>query len=1284
MTATLAGIPTTVLNRNDTFVDLSAGNSSTSVTGPVVLVADIGTIVSSQSNNWTQLPNGVVSQVSPIQGVAGTIITITGTGLLGGATSLSFVTISGVSVSSIVSAVNSQVVVIAGSGTSGTSGQVVLVANTGATVFNPLITWTYVTSGVVTNLNPSVGQGGTLVTLTGTNLLCGGNSVVSAKLGGLAAQGIKFWNNTMVVIVASPSNVATTVNATFVTDTGVVVSTANTFTYATPGQITDINPSSGQLGTRVVISGVGLDEGGASITGVSIGGVAATIVAQNSTSVTAIVGGSNYGGFVNVILISDTGSVLNTSSMFTYLTNSHIYTVQPAHGQIGTIVTLTGTGFYGGGTEVVNVSLAGVPVTSIVSSSDNSVVIIAAGSAPMTGDVVITSDTGAEVIDGGAWTYDTASHISSINPTSGQAGTVVTVSGSLLLGYNSGSGTVISSATLGGVPAVVRTPQSGSQIILVAGLSNVSTSAVGDVVLQTSWGSQSIGSGLWTYVPSSISSVTPTSGQAGTLVTISGIELIGAGATASVTLAGQIATTTFANQTTVIVSAGSGSPGSGDVVLESVYGQTATKTGGWTYVTSPSISSVVPSHGQGGAWVTISGINLLGGGTSVSNVIIGGVNVPSVLFQNNTYIIAVVPSANVIGQAEDVAVVSNTGSRVSLSSAWTFDATSVLSHISPTSGRYGTVVKLTGSAFTSGGIGVQNVTFGGIVASVINVTSTTIFVSCGDSAISQSNVDVIVTFTSEATVTLSGAWTFIVSTISIVLPSSGQGGTSVNIVGTNMLGGGSSITTVLLAGYPAQIKAGGSGDENTAVVVIAEDFGTIYTGDVTVIADSGATVIKSNAWTYLAAGNITGVAPSVGQSGVKVTISGSNLLGGGTKLVAASLAGIPAVILNGSLNSYVVIQSAAGPSTRSAATGDIVLTSDSGVVARLINGWTYSVVDSISPADGQTGTIVTISGIGLLGGGSQVTAVTLAGISATAVLEANDTEVVIVAGARSSGVTGLCTITSNVGQVSSQTGFTNQFVVDFTYEVPGSISSVSPSQGQAGTLVTISGTQLFGYGNGVETVTLAGVNANVISATSSVIVVSANSSSATSVSNVTIYCTSGPVITKVSSWAYVNPGTIASVTPDVGQIGTVVTILGSGLLSGGSSITNVTLAGVAAQIVYGNATEVVVLAGANAFAGQGSVVVVSNNGASVVLLDAWNYTVSASVSSITPSVGQYGTIVTITGVGLSGLGSVATVLLNSYSANITFANDTFVVVRAGHGSGTGVVSVISTTGATAT
>ena len=112
--------------------------------------------------------------------------------------------------------------------------------------------------------------------------------------------------------------------------------------------------------------------------------------------------------------------------------------------------------------------------------------------------------------------------------------------------------------------------------------------------------------------------------------------------------------------------------------------------------------------------------------------------------------------------------------------------------------------------------------------------------------------------------------------------------------------------------------------------------------------------------------------------------------------------------------------------------------------------------------------------------------------------------------------------------------------------------------------------------------------------------------------------------------------------PYAGQFGARVVITGTSLLGGGA-ITSVTLADEAVDsIVSQTDSEVVVVVAASSTAKTGDVVLSIDNGASITRLDGWTYAAPANVTVLTPSVGQLGTEVVISGTSLLGGGSSVT------------------------------------------
>jgi IPT/TIG domain len=193
----------------------------------------------------------------------------------------------------------------------------------------------------ITGISPTSGTtaGGTVVVITGTGLA----GATGVSFGGVAAT-----------ITADPSTTLTvksppgkgTVNITVTTPAGTsAVTAADQFTYkAPPPAVSGVSPSSGPLagGTVVTITGTGL----AGATGVSFGGVAATISADSATKIT-VKSPAGKAGTVNITVTTPAGtSAVTSADQFTYAPPPVINDVKPDEGPPagGTTVTITGTG----------------------------------------------------------------------------------------------------------------------------------------------------------------------------------------------------------------------------------------------------------------------------------------------------------------------------------------------------------------------------------------------------------------------------------------------------------------------------------------------------------------------------------------------------------------------------------------------------------------------------------------------------------------------------------------------------------------------------------------------------------------------------------------------------------------------------------------------------------------------------------------------------------------------------------------------------------------------------
>ena len=164
--------------------------------------------------------------------------------------------------------------------------------------------------------------------------------------------------------------------------------------------------------------------------------------------------------------------------------------------------------------------------------------------------------------------------------------------------------------------------------------------------------------------------------------------------------------------------------------------------------------------------------------------------------------------------------------------------------------------------------------------------------------------------------------------------------------------------------------------------------------------------------------------------------------------------------------------------------------------------------------------------------------------------------------------------------------------------------------GKLGTRVIINGTNLRGYGSNIVSVSLAGIAAIIFSESDFIIVVNAASldTNVDVIGDVIITSDTGASATVSSGWTYKAQGSIFSVTPSIGYLGTRVVINGSLMLGYGTKIISATLNNIAATI-SDSSNEVV-----NLIAGDGSSVqkivgpvkLVADSGAVLILADSWN------------------------------------------------------------------------------
>jgi hypothetical protein len=356
----------------------------------VTVTTPSGTSSTGTPDQFTYIPAAgpAVTGVTPASGstAGGTVVTITGSGFTGAST----VKFGGTAASSFTVSSASAIIATAPAGSPGTVDVTVTTpSGTSGTVAADHFTYTAPAAPTVTGINPSTGgtAGGTVVIVTGT----GFTGAKNVSFGPYWASRFAVNSDTQITAV-SPAQPAGTVDVVVTNVTGnSTTSSADHFTYtatAAPA-VTAVSPSSGPTtgGTVVTISGSHFT--GAS--GVAFGANAAvnfSVFSDGSVVATAPAGSS---GTVDVTVTTPSGTSAPVSAdHFTYVVLPKVTAVSPnsGPGTGGTVVTITGSGFFAG---TPSVYFGGTGAGSYRSISDTQIIVTSPAHAAGTVDVTVTN-----------------------------------------------------------------------------------------------------------------------------------------------------------------------------------------------------------------------------------------------------------------------------------------------------------------------------------------------------------------------------------------------------------------------------------------------------------------------------------------------------------------------------------------------------------------------------------------------------------------------------------------------------------------------------------------------------------------------------------------------------------------------------------------------------------------------------------------------------------------------------------------------------------------------------
>ena len=507
--------------------------------------------------------------------------------------------------------------------------------------------------------------------------------------------------------------------------------------------------------------------------------------------------------------------------------------------------------------------------------------------------------------------------------------------------------------------------------------------------------------------------------------------------------------------------------------------------------------------------------------------------------------------------------------------------------ITPRSGQSNTIVRLTGlfPPLTGDNTIVTTVLIGGIPSQFLTSNETSIVVRVGFSQSDIANANITMVTEHSSYLIIGTTWNYTVpGNITMVIPSRGQNGTKVAIKGDNLVES-LDMPRVFLAGNEAIVESA-----NSTTILCRAVSGDPKNGSVMVnyietldgVVYSGPTIAKSNAWEQLANGNVTKIVPSAVAINQTVLMCGDSPLGDGKMAENVVINGVNTAPLYSTafiVGNYSCI-SAMLPANLTTDV-NIFITADTGAVIISQVNITIAVIDSVSHNLGQYGSRVNISGSELF---SNITStrVMLAGINATIeeVDDANQSWITVRAGRPPTTLHPKVMQNCTTQEACIMTNMTSLNCINTTVCVNFTTTEiVYPTfTGQVSIIVHELGREF-------------NLTSNLI------------------------------------SWTYNTTGTIFSVAPPFGQIGTRVALNGTNLYGYGTLLQQLHINGTTTEILSDNDSYIVFIIPCNfdSCVGPVDIQLISGNGDIVEMVEGFEYRPAGTITNIAPTLGQRGT-----------------------------------------------------------
>ena len=639
------------------------------------------------------------------------------------------------------------------------------------------------------------------------------------------------------------------------------------------------------------------------------------------------------------------------------------------------------------------------------------------------------------------------------------------------------------------------------------------------------------------------------------VVNISGVNLLGYGNNVtSVMFGGQPVNVINASNSTIFVRINA-SRNNVDkefvnvTIMSDTFAIVPSSPDAWSFVVEGRVTSVTPSKGQSGTFVTLTGTNLLGNGDNITSVYLDRILANVIGTPSNTEVRVRISTNNQQRTGfltGEVRIMANTGAIVTAAPnvIFTVRESGVITGFSPHIGREGTYINI---------IGINLHAFGGeiINATVVDIpvmpnsiqfdssNPSMVIVRAGPSSTATSGN--ILLFIDSGPIVLSNTtynFTYVApGNITMVIPSSGVEGVGVLITGDDLYITNSSLVDVFLASVLATRVVV---DTQSIIAVIAgRPMNTNSSTTEVLITASDGSIARGSIFMYDAPHQLN-ITPSAGQFNTIVTILipvTFNVTDGDLSVLVDN---VPATIT--SSNSSAAVITIPQAQRQESYDVDIVVENANGELARLTNGFTYlpeGVVIDVTPDSGQRGTVVMVTGHQLLGGGRFLQTATLAGLTTRIMNSSNS---IIVTLEVLNNINGILPLVGHV-VLTADSGAVVREQRAWTAVVPSVISRIQPSSGQFGTIVNISGINLLQGGLEIRVILLAGIQVyDILNVTSSFILVRASNALANLTGPVRIELMTGAYYQSIVNWMYTVPTTISHVFPEIGAVGSTITI----------------------------------------------------------------------------------------------------------------------------------------------